>query len=170
METCEQIRDIKATPLPAFPEKKEGITQRVLFVCTGNTCRSPMAAAFLNRYGRSRGIEAVSAGLFPAVGAPISANAVEALRLAGIEPTPDNRFDLHVARQVTDAVLRSCDRIIGISRRHAMDLICAFPAYAGMISAMPNDIPDPFGGSVEDYSRCLAQIAAGLKELFVLDV
>ena len=48
---------------------------KVCFVCTGNTCRSPMAAAVLNQYGKKYDISAVSAGLFPHVGDPISENA-----------------------------------------------------------------------------------------------
>ncbi|MBQ7160893.1 MAG: low molecular weight protein arginine phosphatase [Clostridia bacterium] len=170
METVRQVNDISVSPFPAFPEKTEDRPLRVLFVCTGNTCRSPMAAAWLNSHGKAHGIEASSAGLFPAPGSPISPNAVEALKLAGVEPSPDDRFDLHTARPVDEATLRSYDRIVGISRRHAMELIYSYPAHAGKICAMPRDIPDPFGGSVEDYSRCLAEIAAGLKEMFLLDV
>ena len=156
--------------MPAFPEKKEDRVLRVLFVCTGNTCRSPMAAAWLNHFGAARHIEAASAGLFPAPGAPISQNAVEALKRAGVVPTPDDRFDLHAARQVDEQLIRGYDRIIGISRRHAMELIYSFPAFAEKISSMPRDIPDPFGGDVDDYVRCLDAIAAGLKEMFLLDV
>ena len=107
---------------------------------------------------------------FPAPGAPISANAMTALKAAGVLPTPDDRFDLHTARPVDDALIRGCDRVVGISHRHAMELICSFPAFAEKISSMPRDIPDPFGGSAEDYIRCLDAIAAGLKEMFLLDV
>ena len=141
----------------------------VLFVCTGNTCRSPMAAAALNHYGAKHGIVANSAGLFPAPGAVISKNAIEALAVKGIKPSPDNRFDLHTASRVTEAMVASCDAAVGITRQHTMTLICGFPSFADKILSMPCDIADPFGGSVEDYVRCLEQILSGIKELFSLD-
>ena len=170
MDTMMRTPGSKTESFPSFPEKKEDRALRVLFVCTGNTCRSLMAAAWLNHFGRAHGIEAASAGLFPAPGAPISAKAVAALKAAGALPTPDDRFDLHTARPVDEAMIRGCDRVIGISHRHAMELICAFPAHAEKISSMPRDIPDPFGGSEDDYIQCLEAIAAGLKEMFLLDV
>ena len=170
MELCTQTPRPDAVPYPSFPEKTDERKIRVLFVCTGNTCRSPMAAAWLNRFGAAHGIEAVSAGLFPSVGAPISQNAVAALKAAGVTPGPDNRYDLHTARRVDEAAMLSCDRAIGITRAHAMQLICDYPAFAGKISSMPRDIPDPFGGAEEDYALCLDRIASCLKEMFLLDV
>ena len=52
---------------------------KVIFICTGNTCRSPMAAAVLNHYGAPKGIFAFSRGIYADVGAPISENAAKAL-------------------------------------------------------------------------------------------
>ena len=138
----------------------------VLFVCTGNTCRSPMAAAVLTDLGQAHGYVASSAGLYPAPGAPISENAVLALGERGIVPARDNRYDLHRAVRVTEEMVRCADRIVGITSSHAMALIGAFPFAADKIVAMPRDIPDPFGGSRDDYLRCLDEIIKGVKELF----
>lgn len=136
----------------------------VLFVCTGNTCRSPMAAAVFNHLYSDRGV-AVSAGL-AADGSPISANAVHALRQKGIPSTEKNDYESHTSRTVTAEMMKAADRIIGISARHAMALMSAFPEYAEKIEAMPSDIADPFGGSAEVYTRCLADIEAAEKRLF----
>lgn len=139
----------------------------VLFVCTGNTCRSPMAAALFNHLFTDRGI-AVSAGL-AADGSPISANAVHALRQREIPSSGVNDYEKHVSRTVTPELMRSAGRVIGISARHAMALMSAFPEYAEKIGAMPVDIADPYGGSAEEYVRCLAEIEAAEKELFGRD-
>lgn len=143
--------------------------KNVCFVCTGNTCRSPMAAAVTNALGGAEGVKAVSAGLYPHTGEPVSDNAVEALYRAGYRPCEGNRFDTHTARAIDESVLASCDMIVAVTKAHMMTLICSFPAYAQKIHAMPKDISDPFGGSVETYVRTLEEITAGVKELFGFD-
>ncbi len=155
---------------PAYENCVQNVIKKVLFVCTGNTCRSPMAAAWLNHYGQEAGICASSAGLFPVPGQPVSKNAANALLEAGIEPTADNRYDLHEAVRVTAEMISDCDAVVGISRSHAMNLICEFPSYASKIICMPKDIPDPYGGNLDDYKDCLCSLADGIKELFKLDV
>lgn len=152
----------------------------VCFVCTGNTCRSPMAAAVLNDMARippvcsmcdmerllnAKRIRAVSAGLY-ATGAPIAENAAAALEAAGIRSLPDNDYRAHLSRNLTLEMMESYDRIIGMTSSHAMSLISAFPSYAGKISCMPRDIPDPFGGDEAAYRACLAEIERGIGELF----
>ena len=137
----------------------------LLFVCTGNTCRSPMAAAMFNFLFPERNAFAVSAGLC-ADGSPISENAKEALRRRGVPCTVENNYTDHVSRTVTPEMIETASQIIGISSRHAMALICAFPGQAEKISAMPEDIADPFGGTVDDYVRCLADIEKSLRAMF----
>lgn len=142
---------------------------RILFVCTGNTCRSPMAAALLNELGRGLDLRAESAGLYPNVGEPIAENAVKALRDAGIEPAPDNRYDLHTAVPVDEEKLKRCTKAVAMSEGHLMALLGAFPQYAGRMTVMPRPISDPYGGDPERYRACLEEIKAGLVELFHLD-
>ncbi len=146
----------------ANPKEK---IKRVCFVCTGNTCRSPMAAAYVNGRLSDKGIYAISAGLSPAVGMPISENAVSALEAQGIESAEDNMYKLHTARLITEEDIKNSDEVIGITARHAMALIAAYPQYAGKINAMPRDIPDPYGGSREEYSECLCEIIKGISEM-----
>lgn len=141
---------------------------KVCFVCTGNTCRSPMAAAVLNELGKG-GYLAMSAGLMPNVGEPISVNAQKALERAGILSTPDNDYASHRARAIDELMIEGCDRIIAISKSHFISLLmCTDPKHAEKIECMPRDIPDPYMGSEAEYEKCLESITEGIKELFAL--
>ena len=135
-----------------------------LFVCTGNTCRSPMAAALFNALWSRRGIGA-SAGL-AASGSPISENARLALERRGIEATSTNDYAAHVSRQVSEDLIRRAARVYAISRRHQTALISAFPEYAEKIFALPVDIADPYGGDLATYEACLRDIEAALTAEF----
>ena len=126
-----------------------------LFVCTGNTCRSPMAQALW----RARGHEAMSAGLHATDGSCASSGARNAIQHMGLD------ISRHRAQNVTEALIRSADKVVGISQRHALALMQQFPRYADKIIAMPRDIADPFGGDDDDYLRCAEEIYHALDQL-----
>jgi len=152
----------------------------VCFVCTGNTCRSPMAAAILNDLSRvppvcsmcdierllnTKRIRATSAGLF-ATGAPIAEHAAGALERAGIRSLPDNDYREHLSRNLDAETVEKCDRIVGMTSAHTMQLLAAFPEHAAKITSMPEDIPDPYGMDGAAYDACLLAIERGVRELF----
>lgn len=138
--------------------------RRVLFVCTGNTCRSPMAAQILcdraKKDSAQARLTASSAGLLAQPGAPMSDNAEAALRVLGIEPSP------HAARTVTEEMVRDADLVVGLTSAHAMQLMLRFPDAASRISAFPMDVCDPFGGDEQEYVCCAQQIAMGIELAF----
>ncbi len=142
---------------------------KVCFVCTGNTCRSPMAAAVYNHLMKGKDRYAVSAGLYAAEGMPISENACKALEKADIPSDRNNPYQNHKSANIDEQLIRSCDRVIGISESHTIELIGRFPAMASKIYSMPSDISDPYGGDTMIYSECLGQIIKGIKELFNID-
>lgn len=135
------------------------------FVCTGNTCRSPMAAALLNDLGQSRGIFAFSRGtaVTPARRSP--ENAAAALRAAGVEPAGRNDYTRHRAAQLTREDFEMCDGVFALTPAHAQQILFAFPEYAGRVRIL-GDIADPYGGTLEQYAACLEEIRGALRALF----
>ncbi len=160
MDTILAVENITA-PNPADTEDTRTI---LLFVCTGNTCRSPMAAALWNDRFAGKDSHAISAGL-AADGSGISANAVSALLQKGIRSTPENDYLSHISHTVTEEDMEKADIVFGITQRHAMQLLFAFPQYAAKISVLPKDISDPYGGDLAVYEKCLSDIEAAMEEM-----
>ncbi len=158
--------------------KKSGATpsdpRLVCFVCTGNTCRSPMAAAVLNHLARVPELgavcelptlRAVSRGL-AAHGEPIAANAAKALSDAGIPSLQDNPYREHTSAAIDEETLQRADLIVGMTDAHVFSLLSLFPAYASKITRMPTAISDPYGGDLDEYKACLAELRRGIDILF----
>ena len=154
-------------PLPRQVGEDTVCPKLVCFVCTGNTCRSPMAAAVLNALGRGE-YQAVSAGLSAVEGDAISEHAVQALHEAGFASTEENPYERYRARSITAEMVAHCDLIVGITARHLLSLVCAFPQAAEKMVCLPRDIADPFLGDLSVYKSCLADITAAVKEYFAL--
>lgn len=123
----------------------------ILFVCSGNTCRSPMAAAIANSL--SNGI-AHSAGLTARDGAPMTSEASAALRTLGVPHEP------HVARPLTPQLVESADVIYTMTRAHRESLLAEFPTAAAKTHALDptGDIPDPIGGPQDGYDTAAVRL------------
>lgn len=148
-------------------EKAEAATQKkkLVFVCTGNTCRSPMAAALYNHLFTGGEFFASSAGLY-ADGSPISEKAVDALMERGVLPTPSNDYRRHVSRSLDEKVMREADLIVAISGSHAMEIMFRHPAHASKIAVLSEDVPDPYGGGADVYRACLDMLERILLDSF----
>lgn len=136
--------------------------KQVLVVCSGNTCRSPLAAALLrSRLATEeslRDVQVASAGTSAWDGSPAS----EGSYLVGLERDLD--LSTHRARMLTAEMVQRADLILTMSDAHAHRVadmggamkVHTWTGYAGMAGA-PAEIPDPFGGDVSHY-RAMADM------------
>ena len=133
----------------------------ILFVCTGNTCRSPLAATVAAaRLGGTGPFTARSAGTSASDGEPASALAVQVAAEAG--------FDLgrHRARAVTRQMVEDATLVLAMTRAHAQALCRLAPAAAARVhelcdyagEAGAGGVGDPAGGDLATYRRALDQI------------
>ena len=111
----------------------------VLFVCTGNTCRSPMAAAIYKALGLG---EADSAGLL-AGGEKVSENALLCMKEKGID------LSSHISKPLTRELLEKAKTVCVMTPQHKAAIQNA--GYTGEIVVL--DCPDPFGGDLELYRQ-----------------
>ncbi len=128
----------------------------ILFVCTGNTCRSPMAEGYL-RSKELDGITVISRGL-ASDGSPVSFNSKTAMAEVGID------ISGHISRQITDRDIKNADKIICLSPSHRAALLSAGVPQEKLY-ILGNGISDPFGGDITVYRRCRDEIFAAIDEL-----
>jgi len=141
----------------------------ILFVCSGNTCRSPMAAALgrrllAQRLGcepemlADRHIYIDSAGTNSYNGAPASDPAVRAMARRGVD------LSTHRSVALTRDAVRAADVVIVMTRAHQAAVTALDPTAARRTVLLrgDEDLTDPFGGSDQEYERCAQQIEAAL--------
>lgn len=147
-----------------MPEKKKKFS--VIFVCTGNTCRSPMAEFMFKAYLKEKGVlsdySVSSAGLYAQRGDVLSENADKALSFLGVKHTQKK------ARIFTAGMALDSDLVVAMSERHATECgdvnnICTFKDLGSI-----GPISDPYGGSVQHYLDCAAQMRACFDSLYAL--
>ena len=160
------LKDLERTVADRMGDDGE-VPMTVCFVCSGNTCRSPMAAAVLNYLGKGK-YRAVSAGTCACDGDGITENAALALERMGIPSEGSHDYRNHRARSVRYSDMVHADMIIGMTSRHTLQLVSAFPEFAEKIRSMPCEVPDPFMHGETVYDKCLNMITDGIRELFAL--
>jgi len=143
---------------------------RILVVCTGNVCRSPMAEGLLRKLVRDQGyhgeIVVESAGTFPVEGASASIDAIENAAEEGVD------IRGHVARPLTGKMVERTDLILVMEDEHLGRLAAAFPTVEGRAHLVttygdpngdPLGVPDPIGQGREIYRKAYRLIESGLQ-------
>lgn len=125
---------------------------KILAICTGNTCRSPMIMALVKKLHPHLLVD--SAGIY-ACGEEISENSVKALKEEGID------LSGYISKPLTQDMLDEADLIITATKEHA-EMIKNFLSAQKIISL---DIPDPFGKDLDAYIKTKNDIMAKLKEI-----
>jgi protein-tyrosine phosphatase len=142
----------------------------VVFVCSGNTCRSPMAEALARRLAAerlgvephevaARGLRFASAGLSAAFGDPASEGATTAAAEAGCS------LDGHVAQSLTPELLVQAARVYCMTAAHVARIHAVWPDAADRVTTLApdgHDIADPFGASLPTYRQVRDEIAQAI--------
>ncbi len=124
---------------------------RILFVCTGNLCRSPMAEAIARHIAEefNLDLEVRSAGTSAMYGEPMTPLAEDALRAIGVEPHD------HYSKPVDEELLNWADLVLVMTDRHLRDLSYRFGGKLNLTDKLykldESDIEDPYGGTLDEY-------------------
>ena len=138
---------------------------KILFICTGNTCRSPMAQGLFKAMLLKEEIDNVeveSAGLSAIEGMPACENAIEALKEEGLD------ISTHSAKLITNEMLSDADLIVGVTPTHVTALVCSNPSLSSKIILLGDGIEDPYGMTLESYKDSRDNIKKALGELMTV--
>ncbi|MCA9141557.1 MAG: threonylcarbamoyl-AMP synthase [Planctomycetales bacterium] len=142
----------------------------IIFVCTGNTCRSPMAEALMRQRIaerlqcsiaelEDRNVMVMSAGIAAMSGGKASAESIQLMQERGID------IQSHESQPLSERLVRFADLILTMTRGHREAIVAQWPEAAPRTKVVcrdHSDVSDPIGGPIERYRRCAEQLDAQL--------
>ena len=132
----------------------------ILFVCTGNICRSPMAEVFFRKYAEEKGytVKVVSAGIHGGVGGA-SEHAKNAVKEEGLS------LEAFKSTLLERELVEEVDWIIPLTKDHGHFIEMMFPESKGKLLYLSKDVSDPYGRDEETYRKCFKEIQELIKEI-----
>ncbi len=135
---------------------------KIVFICTGNTCRSPIAEGLFKAMNgeQKTGLKAASAGLFTADGLPASENAVIAAHELGAD------ISQHTSTLLNQNLVNDAKYLVCMTASHYDQILSKFPNVGDkLFTLLPTDIDDPYGGNIDAYRHCANQIQSAVKSI-----
>jgi protein-tyrosine phosphatase len=149
---------------PYIKELIRVIIMKLLFVCTGNTCRSPMAECIMK--AKNTGWDIESAGISADDGHMASENAIRVMEEKGLDLT---KFR---SKMLTREAASEADLIITMTRSHADAILLSSADYADKVSTIykfahgeQKDVTDPYGGDFHVYKKCADELTRLIDEI-----
>jgi len=148
----------------------EEMITSVLFVCTANQCRSPMAEVMMRNWleqkGRTGSWRVASAGIDASPGIPATGTAQRAMLERGID------LNHHRSQQVSEKLLAESDIILVMEDWHKTQLLKEFPAYADKVclirerAGLQGDVDDPVGLPLDEYRKTADELQSLIITIF----
>lgn len=142
---------------------------KIVFVCTGNTCRSPMAEAYLSKLLKNRDVEIKSAGINTVDGLPASKNTALVLASQGVN------LDNHKSVMLDEKMVSKADLILTMTSNHKEYVKILFPKARDKVFTLKEfaldgteaneDISDPFGQDKSVYENTFSEIKYSIDEI-----
>lgn len=133
---------------------------KIIFVCTGNTCRSPMAEKLGEKIVEEKGMQILflSRGISVFIPEPANNNAIKAMKPYGVN------LKQHISKNFDEIDAQESALILTMTMRHKAHLLKQFPNLEGNIFGIKEyvgetgDIVDPYGMELEEYHACATQL------------